>query len=82
MTMGIEWDELTHPYGDPRNSEIAMEAAPDPYRYILALPIVEKPGMKWTYCGGSTALLGRLIAKGTGRGWWTMSGVCCSILSD
>ena len=46
MTMGTEWDELTHPYGDPRNSEIAMEAAPDRYRYILSLPIVGEPGVK------------------------------------
>jgi CubicO group peptidase (beta-lactamase class C family) len=67
MTMGTEWDELTHPYGDPRNSENAMEAAPDRYRYILSLPIVGEPGVKWTYCGGATALLGRLIAKGTGE---------------
>lgn len=67
MTMGTEWDELTFPYSDPRNSEIMMEAAPDRYRYILSLPIVEAPGVKWTYCGGATALLGRLIAKGTGE---------------
>ncbi|MEA2850280.1 MAG: hypothetical protein QOE02_299 [Rhodospirillaceae bacterium] len=67
MTMGTEWDELTHPYGDPRNSENAMEAAPDRYRYILSLPIVGEPGVKWTYCGGATALLGHLIAKGTGE---------------
>jgi CubicO group peptidase (beta-lactamase class C family) len=67
MTIGTEWDELTHPYGDPRNSEIAMEAAPDRYRYILGRPIIEEPGIKWTYCGGATALLGRLIAKGTGE---------------
>lgn len=67
MTMGTEWDELTFPYGDPRNSEIAMEAAPDRYRYILALPIVGEPGVKWTYCGGATALLGRLIVRGTGE---------------
>jgi CubicO group peptidase (beta-lactamase class C family) len=67
MTMGTEWDELTFPYSDPRNSEIKMEAAPDRYRYILALPIVAEPGSKWTYCGGATALLGRLIAKGTGE---------------
>ena len=44
-----------------------MEAAPDRYRYILSLPIVGEPGVKWTYCGGATALLGRLIAKGTGE---------------
>ena len=68
MTMGLEWDELTVPYGsDLRNSEIAMEAAPDRFRFILGLPIVGEPGVKWTYCGAATAILGRLIAKGTGE---------------
>jgi len=81
MTMGIEWDELTFPYGDPRNSEIMMEAAPDRYRYILSLPIVGEPGVKWTYCGGATALLGRLIARAPGRSSRTMRGACCSIRS-
>jgi CubicO group peptidase (beta-lactamase class C family) len=68
MTLGFEWDELTIPYGDPRNAENAMEAAPDRYRFILERPIVGEPGVKWTYCGGATALLGRLIEKGTGEG--------------
>ena len=68
MTLGLEWDELTVPYGqDLRNSEIAMEAAPDRFRYILGLPIAGEPGLKWTYCGAATAILGRLIAKGTGE---------------
>jgi CubicO group peptidase (beta-lactamase class C family) len=67
MTLGFEWDELTIPYGDPRNSENAMVDAPDRYRYILERPIVGEPGLKWVYCGGATALLGRLIAKGTGE---------------
>jgi CubicO group peptidase (beta-lactamase class C family) len=67
MTLGLEWDELTIPYGDPRNSENAMELAPDRFRFILERPIIREPGIKWTYCGGATALLGRLIAKGTGE---------------
>jgi hypothetical protein len=68
MTLGLQWDELTVPYGDdPRNSEIAMEMAPDRFRYILGLPIVGEPGAKWTYCGAATAILGRLISKGTGE---------------
>ena len=67
MTLGLDWDELTIPYGDPRNAENAMEAAPDRFRFILERPIVGEPGAKWTYCGGATALLGRLIAKGTER---------------
>ena len=67
MTMGLEWDELTIPYGTAGNSENAMEAAPDRFRFILGLPIAGEPGVKWTYCGAATAILGRLIAKGTGE---------------
>jgi CubicO group peptidase (beta-lactamase class C family) len=67
MTLGTAWDELTFPYSDPRNSEIQMDAAPDRYRFILERPVVGEPGVKWTYCGGATALLSRLIAKGTGQ---------------
>jgi CubicO group peptidase (beta-lactamase class C family) len=66
MTMGTEWDELSIPYTDPTNSEIAMDRAPDRYRFILERPVVMEPGKRWTYCGGATALLARLIARGTG----------------
>jgi CubicO group peptidase (beta-lactamase class C family) len=67
MTLGLEWEELAIPYGDQRNSEVEMEAAPDRFRFILERPIVGEPGVKWTYCGGATALLGRMIARGTGE---------------
>jgi CubicO group peptidase (beta-lactamase class C family) len=67
MTVDTDWDELTIPYGDIRNSENAMEAAPDRYRYVLERPILGPPGVKWTYNGGCTTLLGRLIAEGTGE---------------
>jgi CubicO group peptidase (beta-lactamase class C family) len=67
MTLGTAWDEIAFPYSDPRNSEIQMDEAPDRYRFILDRPIVGEPGVKWIYCGGPTALLARLIAKGTGR---------------
>lgn len=66
MTMGTQWDEMSIPYSDPRNSEIAMERAPDRYRFVLDRPIVKPPGESWTYNGGATALLGHLIAKGSG----------------
>jgi CubicO group peptidase (beta-lactamase class C family) len=67
MTMGTDWEELSIPYTDPANSEIAMDRAPDRYRYVLSRPIVMEPGKRWTYSGGATALLGRLIARGTGK---------------
>ena len=79
MTLGFEWDELTIPYGQPGNSEGLMEAAADRYRFILERPIVGEPGVKWTYCGGATALLGRLIAKGTGE---ALAAYCRRVLFD
>lgn len=65
MTLGTEWDEQ-RPYTDPQNSEIAMEHAPDRYRFILERPFVAEPGSRWIYSGGAVALLGALIARGAG----------------
>jgi CubicO group peptidase (beta-lactamase class C family) len=67
MTMGTDWDESSLPYTDPRNSETAMDNAPDRYRYILERRVVDAPGAHWTYCGGATALLACVIAKGSGK---------------
>lgn len=66
MSLGLEWREDI-PYDNPANAEIAMELAPDRYRYVLERPILEPPGARWAYCGGAAALLGRLIADGTGQ---------------
>jgi len=46
---------------------VAKSPSPDRYRYVLDRPIVAEPGKTWIYCGGATALLGRMIAKGTGK---------------
>lgn len=66
MSLGLEWKEDI-PYDNPDNGEIAMELAPDRYRYVLERPVTGPPGVQWAYCGGATALLGHLIAEGTGR---------------
>jgi CubicO group peptidase (beta-lactamase class C family) len=67
MTMGTDWDESSLVYSDPRNSETAMDNAPDRYRYILERRVIDAPGAHWTYCCGATALLARMIAKGAGQ---------------
>ncbi|MCC7348681.1 MAG: serine hydrolase [Variibacter sp.] len=64
MTLGIAWDESIS-YTDPRNGQTAMEAAPDRYRYVLERPIVAAAGERWIYCGGATALIGKIIENGT-----------------
>jgi CubicO group peptidase (beta-lactamase class C family) len=66
MTLGLEWDESV-PYASTANSEIAMEMAPDRFRFVLEQPIVEEPGTRWSYSGGASALVGQLIARGTGQ---------------
>lgn len=66
MTLGMEWDE-DRPYSDPENSEIAMERSKDRYRFILDRPIICPPGERWIYSGGSVALLGAILARGTGK---------------
>jgi CubicO group peptidase (beta-lactamase class C family) len=66
MTLGTDWDEDLS-YDDPRNGQTAMEAAPDRYRYVLEQPIVAVAGERWIYCGGATALVGKILEKGTGQ---------------
>lgn len=66
MTLGLQWDEIRIPYSNPQNDEIGMEMAKDRYRFILERPVIGQPGKRWLYSGGATALLGRIIAKGTG----------------
>ncbi|MFS8046272.1 serine hydrolase domain-containing protein [Rhizobium sp. BR 314] len=66
MTLGMEWDE-SRPYYDPLNSELAMENAPDRYRFVLERSIIAEPGTRWIYSGGSVALIGAIIERGTGK---------------
>lgn len=66
MKMGLAWNEEL-PYSDPKNSEVAMEYAPDRYRYALEQSIVAEPGSQWIYSGGATALVARIIEKGAGK---------------
>jgi len=65
MTLGMAWDE-NRPYTDPENSEIAMENAADRNRYVLSRPRVAEPGTRWIYSGGCVALVGAIVARGTG----------------
>ena len=65
MTAGLQWDEDSHPYGDPLNSETAMDSAADPYRYVLEQPIVAERGRSFRYSGGNTLLLAAVIERAT-----------------
>jgi CubicO group peptidase (beta-lactamase class C family) len=66
MTSGLEWDERTAPYGDPRNSERAMDLAPDPYRYVLERPIKSPAGSIFNYSGGDVMVIAAVLERATG----------------
>jgi CubicO group peptidase (beta-lactamase class C family) len=67
MSLGARWNEIGLAYDSPANDEVGMEMAGDRYRFVLERPVIGARGKRWQYSGGATALLGRLIAKGTGR---------------
>jgi len=66
MTLGLDWNEEI-PYENPANSEVQMEGAPDRYRYIFSRRFIADPGTRWIYGAAAPALIGRLIASGTGQ---------------
>ena len=65
MTSGLEWDEDSRPYGNPENSETAMDAASDRYRFVLSRPIAAAPGERFRYSGGDTMLVAAVIERAT-----------------
>jgi CubicO group peptidase (beta-lactamase class C family) len=64
MTLALEWNDAAPWASVP--TEVAMERAPDRYRFILERPMLGAPGKGWIYCGGATALLGRIVERGAG----------------
>lgn len=67
MTAGIEWDEDTLPYTDPRNSCAVMEASDDWTGYVLSLPMAAEPGSTYVYSSGVTVLLDHILFRATGE---------------
>ncbi|MGD9020444.1 MAG: serine hydrolase, partial [Lysobacterales bacterium] len=63
---GVEWDELTVPYGYPGNSLYEAEASPDWYDFFLRLPMVAQPGEQFAYSTIASTLMSRMIRQVSG----------------
>jgi CubicO group peptidase (beta-lactamase class C family) len=61
MTSGLEWDDETYPYSDPRNDLYQMFNSIDPIRFILLKPLIEIPGTFFAYRNCNTNLLGAIV---------------------
>jgi len=63
MQPGMQWAEWAQPYTGCNNDYInALWCQADPVQHILDLPMVEEPGTRWNYNGGSSHLLSTLVA--------------------
>ncbi len=58
MSSGLQWNEN---YSDPQSDVFQMVAAGDESAYVIAKPLDAKPGSRWQYSTGDTAVLGRII---------------------
>jgi CubicO group peptidase (beta-lactamase class C family) len=67
MSAGLEWHELDIPYTNATNSYARMEAASDPYRFVLEQPLVAPPGDLWNYNSGATEVIAAVLKKATGN---------------
>ncbi len=63
MTSGIEWDDETTSYFDPRNDLYRLFTSRDPIKYILSKQIIFTPGTVFDYANCNTNLLGEIIRK-------------------
>jgi CubicO group peptidase (beta-lactamase class C family) len=66
MTSGIEWDESTVDYTDPRNSCAAMEGSENWIQFVLDRNMAAEPGKTFVYNSGVTELLGQIVKNATG----------------
>ena len=67
MRLGLEWDEWSLPYTDPRNDLVALNSGSrDWARALLDLPMESDPGTDFTYNTAATNAIGQAVQNATG----------------
>ncbi len=67
MRHGIDWDEWSTSFTDPRNPAVQMFASPDWYAYTLGRPRAAPEGSVFTYSTGVAGLMGGVLRQASGR---------------
>ena len=65
MTSGLEWDDESTSYFDPRNDLYQLFNSQDPIRYILSKNLNVAPGTVFDYANCNTNVLGEIVRKAT-----------------
>ena len=67
MSSGLDWDESTYPFGDPRNDVTQLFQQSDPVRFVLAKNLLTQPGTMFHYNSGVTNVLAQIIYSKSGK---------------
>ncbi len=67
MKTGLQWDEGSYSYDDPRNSFVQWFASEDRVQFFLDLPMASAPDQRWYYNTGASSMLTTLITRTTGQ---------------
>lgn len=63
MTSGLQWDDESTSYFDPRNDLYQLFNSQDPILYILSKNLVVIPGTVFDYANCNTNILGEVVRK-------------------
>jgi len=66
MTSGLQYDENSYAYSDPRNSHTQMTASRDWMAWALAQPLVAEPGTRFIYSTANSHLFSGIIHRTSG----------------
>lgn len=65
MSSGIQWDEWSFSYDDPRNDHSLMNVSPNWVHFVLTRPMSTTPGRTFLYNSGLSITLGEIVKKHT-----------------
>jgi CubicO group peptidase (beta-lactamase class C family) len=66
MTSGLEWDEVSTSYFDPRNSVHAAKASAKELEYVLSLPLRNVPGVDFEYNSALPNVVAEIVSRASG----------------
>ena len=67
MSSGLQWDEWSFSYDDPRNDHYQMYNSDNWVHFVLQQPMATSPGSQFLYNSGLSITLGEIIRRKTGQ---------------
>lgn len=67
MSSGLDWDEWSYPFSDPRNSLGQFNNSTDPIGMVLNKKCIYTPGTQFAYNSGCSVVLGEMLRLKTGK---------------